>query len=1327
MIYRMRVWLFFPIFIAAIESGFGQAAAALSCFEHFRQEGEAAVNRRRPNFELARKKFSAAKECPEATAEMRRQMEERIRDVEARNLDALEKQIDRAEASQALAEARAIEADSLRDEAKQALSDTKKALDEAEKRRLESEAATRHALANDLAFRAQTALRDGDRTTALRLAEFAWRFVEHGNLRAQQAILDVFYQNDKTSDRCPLPWRTHSFGLAEGDLADVVRFSNDGKFLAASTTLGAAYVWELASGRELFFLPTQAASGAVAFSSDLKKVAVGHGGEEVLLYEVASGRPPLSMPCPESDNLSTLIFSPDNSQISAVTGSGAMYVFNTKTGKALAKMGIEGGKLLATAVSPDQKTLLLINDDGRIEVVDIERGERRAAFALGSPYPLATAFSPDGKWVAIACADRSMGIWRAADGVKVLAFAPQTLAATSIYFSADGKTLTSLYANNDAKNWDTATGIEQKIDRDNIGETYYDLQISPDGRLKTVISYDRGLEVFDNHSGKKLYSRPVLKDVVRYGFSPDSRFMLLGHLDGSAELMDSEKGTLRFTIPTGDEVTGHFFSPDSRQLAFARSQGSIDVWELGTEPRLFPKENERLAGEAIFSPDGRLVAIPLVNDSLEILDAKTGQRRFKWGGRGPSLLFIDGERLLSWDGEDRSTAIISDLKTGKIAAKCRLAGGEGGSYFFQAIDGGKLLTGSAPGSQLTEVFDARTGERLPFGNNLMFIHASADGRFFAKQFNDSTALQVTDRATGRAVFTYPTQGNFVGFGGFSPDGKKVLLTDFANNCGLVYEILSGKLLHKLVDSSLSLNRLAWGAEGRKINTADPYFSQWDAETGALEVSTYLSSSRFSFSNNGNRAVSTLQPREATIWDVANARPQFTLRGHTKDITDLGFSADGEKVLTASADQTARLWDAGTGREILRLEADTFEMTRAALSPDGRMASIWQNGRTVVWHLDADTLLDILEKTGRFAPLSPEQIYDFNIEEPLRATDIFELVLLRWPAAECRELARFYLQQGVLQYDIGRFQTSFRRAEQLFQKASNEADQPSISLELAELYTQWSKKLLQNGLSAEAKKLAARVEKLTALSTSLDKKSKLQLAFAQRAAGNEKAADDIYQQFLDKKEDLQEVKAAVEESNRIFGKGKEPQPIYAQINQAIAADTVGKNGWQTDGPIEQQPDDPAEVKDWPAKIAETRGLLKITLQRHLNYTDDGTTQAITDMMGNLSFYLLFDRKFDEARRFAELGLQVDSAQTFIHTNLAHAHLFMGHTEKAREIYQKLSTTPDPGDPSKTFRETLMGDFELFAKVGLRSRELPKMVELVSGQKLTREERNRYLPE
>ena len=53
-----------------------------------------------------------------------------------------------------------------------------------------------HSLANEIALKAKETLKDGDRSMALRLAEFTHQFIEKDNPSANDALIKAYYYND---------------------------------------------------------------------------------------------------------------------------------------------------------------------------------------------------------------------------------------------------------------------------------------------------------------------------------------------------------------------------------------------------------------------------------------------------------------------------------------------------------------------------------------------------------------------------------------------------------------------------------------------------------------------------------------------------------------------------------------------------------------------------------------------------------------------------------------------------------------------------------------------------------------------------------------------------------------------------------------------------------------------------------------------------------------------------------------------------------------------------------------------------------------------------
>lgn len=132
-----------------------------------------------------------------------------IQGIQQQRNDAL-KAKERAEAAEqkaknALSSAKKAEAEAKK-EAQRAEAEKRKALQAqtaAEKAKQEAQETTREALANDLAFKGELALKDKLRTPAFRLAEFAHLYVQANNKKAQTILSNTWYHNDRLSPPPP--------------------------------------------------------------------------------------------------------------------------------------------------------------------------------------------------------------------------------------------------------------------------------------------------------------------------------------------------------------------------------------------------------------------------------------------------------------------------------------------------------------------------------------------------------------------------------------------------------------------------------------------------------------------------------------------------------------------------------------------------------------------------------------------------------------------------------------------------------------------------------------------------------------------------------------------------------------------------------------------------------------------------------------------------------------------------------------------------------------------------------------------------------------------
>ena len=60
---------------------------------------------------------------------------------------------------------------------------------------------------------------------------------------------------------------------------------------------------------------------------------------------------------------------------------------------------------------------------------------------------------------------------------------------------------------------------------------------------------------------------------------------------------------------------------------------------------------------------------------------------------------------------------------------------------------------------------------------------------------------------------------------------------------------------------------------------------------------------------------SLQDGTVIIWDAGTGQRNYTLSGHSRDVTSCSFSPDGASVLSGSEDTTLKIWDAATGARL----------------------------------------------------------------------------------------------------------------------------------------------------------------------------------------------------------------------------------------------------------------------------------------------------------------------------------------------------------------------------------------------------------------------------
>src|SRR5207245_735483 len=143
-------------------------------------------------------------------------------------------------------------------------------------------------------------------------------------------------------------------------------------------------------------------------------------------------------------------------------------------------------------------------------------------------------------------------------------------------------------------------------------------------------------------------------------------------------------------------------------------------------------------------------------------------------------------------------------------------------------------------------------------------------------------------------------------------------------------------------------------DGKRLAIAniDSMAHVWDAANGRelFPLKGHTAPIRsVSWSPDGQRLATGSDDGTAKIWDAADGRELFPLKGHTAKVNSVRWSPDGKRLATGSADGTAKVWDAADGRELVTVKGHTDRVSSVSWSPDGkRLATGSADGTAKVW-------------------------------------------------------------------------------------------------------------------------------------------------------------------------------------------------------------------------------------------------------------------------------------------------------------------------------------------------------------------------------------------
>jgi WD40 repeat protein len=579
-------------------------------------------------------------------------------------------------------------------------------------------------------------------------------------------------------------------------------YAPNGTVLAEALCGGTVRLFDARTARPLRQLSVPGGTGAIAYSPDDSRLAVGteHG---VQLLDAAGGGAPTQLPGGAAVN--SLAFSPDGSLLAATTQDASM-------NSTLTLWHVSGGTPRTIASGPlnplfgvtalrhvvftvDGRSLIVGGAPG-VRVYDVASGRLERTLP-GTQVADDVSLSADGQHLA----------------VSVLAYNESQISVTPL-------PVASSTSNPDTvKLWSVRGWRPEGTLASFIGVEQPTIAFSPDGASVAIGGADGKAGLWATRTREQIVSFPGPKAAIdAIGFTPDGKLVATGVSDGTAqvwraggfELKDLDTRDLvtqggwgrdRFVIvdamgariwewPSVRELQPlHLLTPGAPPGSEGGSSsldGALIAWHTPTATQIWSTRQRRIVGSLpvgtayaiAFSRDGRHVGYFDPASPMEIVDLASGRKLalqgsppacsvgWRWAQFSPDDRFLAATTLCGqtavWDAHDarRISQFNVPVQVGLTAF---------------SPDDVHVALGLNDGT--IAIWDLRRRREV----HLLTGHASAigtifynpDGRMLISTSFDGTA-RIWDTATGRTLRIFP---HSLGGGGFSPDGKLVGIAD----------------------------------------------------------------------------------------------------------------------------------------------------------------------------------------------------------------------------------------------------------------------------------------------------------------------------------------------------------------------------------------------------------------------------------------------------------------------------------------------------------------------------------------------------------------------
>jgi eukaryotic-like serine/threonine-protein kinase len=407
-------------------------------------------------------------------------------------------------------------------------------------------------------------------------------------------------------------------------------------------------VVELEDGRELW--NKKFGARTLAFSPDGKLLAGGGDGEDILVWEVATGQE-IDRLVGHKAGINSLVFWPDGKKLASASSDRTIRIWDIPTATCVDTLRGHRKQVGQVALMPDHQTLVSGCRDGSVCLWDTSVNHPRRPRIDIRDSALAWAFEADSKSVVTFNRDGRVTRWKGGNFEL-----PEPLLETGAItnrsgfkwcFSSDGRRL-GLGSDGLVEVWDLPhRSLWQRLTNSN-GLMRAVKFFAGGNRLLTLSVKDQIIDDWDLTTGSKVQSWQAPADILHYALSPDERYCVIMGYGGDVALRDlTDKITTYLDIDIRKSHDGNY-SPDGRWVAVPSSLGFARIWDAATW-----RVEKTLGGffsdvwGAAFLPDGsRLAVTGGGREAMRLYDTSTWLETLtleaEEGSLWPTMISPDG-------------------------------------------------------------------------------------------------------------------------------------------------------------------------------------------------------------------------------------------------------------------------------------------------------------------------------------------------------------------------------------------------------------------------------------------------------------------------------------------------------------------------------------------------------------------------------------------------------------------------------------------------------------------------------------------------------------